>query len=134
MGLSKWFSFMFAVGCLFVQGLGASAQQPRPDDEVSKLAEDVYLFRHKFHQSIFITTPKGVVVTDPISADAATWLIAKIKTLTDQPVRYVVYSHHHITITSPAAASLPTPHSSSVRLPRGRRFSKQRILRPLFPT
>jgi glyoxylase-like metal-dependent hydrolase (beta-lactamase superfamily II) len=86
---------MFAVGCLFVQGLGVSAQQPRPDDEVSKLAEDVYLFRHKFHQSIFITTPKGVVVTDPISSDAATWLKAKIKTLTDQPVRYVIYSHHH---------------------------------------
>jgi glyoxylase-like metal-dependent hydrolase (beta-lactamase superfamily II) len=72
-----------------------SAQQLRPDDEVIKLADDVYLFRHKFHQSIFITTPKGVVVTDPISSDAATWLKAKIKTLTDQPVRYVIYSHHH---------------------------------------
>ena len=95
MGLSKWFPFMLVVGYLFVQGLGVSAQQLRPDDEVIKLADDVYLFRHKFHQSIFITTPKGVVVTDPISSDAATWLKAKIKTLTDQPVRYVIYSHHH---------------------------------------
>jgi glyoxylase-like metal-dependent hydrolase (beta-lactamase superfamily II) len=86
---------MLVVGCLFVQGSGVSAQQIRPDDEVIKLADDVYLFRHKFHQSIFITTPKGVVVTDPISSDAATWLKAKIKTLTDQPVRYVIYSHHH---------------------------------------
>jgi glyoxylase-like metal-dependent hydrolase (beta-lactamase superfamily II) len=72
-----------------------SAQQSRPDDEITKLTEDVYLFRHQFHQSIFITTPKGVIVTDPISSDAATWLKAKIKTLTDQPVRYVIYSHHH---------------------------------------
>ena len=95
MGLSKWFPFMFVVGCLLVQGSGVSAQQPRPDDEVIKLTDDVYLFRHKFHQSIFITTAKGVVVTDPISSDAATWLKAKIKTLTDQPVRYVIYSHHH---------------------------------------
>jgi glyoxylase-like metal-dependent hydrolase (beta-lactamase superfamily II) len=95
MSLSKWFPFMFVVGCLFVLGSGVSAQEPRPDDEVLKLGEDVYLFRHKFHQSIFITTPKGVVVTDPISSDAATWLKAKIKTLTDQPVRYVIYSHHH---------------------------------------
>jgi glyoxylase-like metal-dependent hydrolase (beta-lactamase superfamily II) len=86
---------MFVVGCLFVLGSGVSAQEPRPDDEVLKLGEDVYLFRHKFHQSIFITTPKGVVVTDPISSEAATWLKAKIKTLTDQPVRYVIYSHHH---------------------------------------
>jgi glyoxylase-like metal-dependent hydrolase (beta-lactamase superfamily II) len=95
MGLSKWFPFMLVVGCLFVQGSAVSAQELRPDDEVIKLADDVYLFRHKFHQSIFITTPKGVVVTDPISSDAATWLKAKIKTLTDQPVRYVIYSHHH---------------------------------------
>ena len=36
-----------------------------------------------------------MIVTDPISADAAAWLKAEIKILTDQPVRYVVYSHHH---------------------------------------
>ena len=95
MHISKWLFLLIAVGCLLVQSRGVSAQEPRPDDEITKLADDVYLFRHKFHQSIFITTPKGVIVTDPISSDAATWLKAKIKTLTDQPVRYVIYSHHH---------------------------------------
>ena len=35
----------------------------------------------------FITTPKGVIVTDLISADAAAWLNVEIKKLTDQPVR-----------------------------------------------
>ena len=92
---STLFRFLLVIGCLLVQGPEASAQQSRPDDEITKLADDVYLFRHKFHQSIFITTPQGVVVTDPISSDAATWLKAKIKTLTDQPVRYVIYSHNH---------------------------------------
>lgn len=86
---------VLAVGSLLLLGPGLSAQQPRPDDEITKLVEDVYLYRHQFHQAIFITTPKGVIVTDPISSDAATWLKAKIKTLTDQPVRYVIYSHHH---------------------------------------
>ncbi|HEY6084563.1 MAG TPA: MBL fold metallo-hydrolase [Nitrospira sp.] len=60
-----------------------------------KLADDVYLFRHQFHQAIFITTPQGVIVTDPISQDAAAWLKPEIKNLTDQPVRYVIYSHDH---------------------------------------
>jgi glyoxylase-like metal-dependent hydrolase (beta-lactamase superfamily II) len=83
------------VGCLLVQSEAVSAQQPRIDDEITQLADDVYLFRHKFHQSIFITTSKGVIVTDPISSDAAAWLKAKIRTFTDQPVRYVIYSHHH---------------------------------------
>ncbi len=55
----------------------------------------MYLFRHQSHQAIFIVTPNGVIVTDPTSLDAATWLKAKIATLTDQPVRYVIYSHHH---------------------------------------
>lgn len=95
MHISKWLFLLIVVGCLLVQSRWVSAQEPRPDDEITKLADDVYLFRHKFHQSIFITTPKGVIVTDPISSDAAAWLKAKIKTLTDQPVRYVIYSHHH---------------------------------------
>ncbi|HEU5407707.1 MAG TPA: MBL fold metallo-hydrolase [Nitrospira sp.] len=91
----RWVLSVLAVGSLLLQGSGLSAQQSRPDDEITKLAGDVYLYRHQFHQAIFITTPKGVIVTDPISSDAATWLKAKIKTLTDQPVRYVIYSHHH---------------------------------------
>jgi len=92
---STWLPFLLVVGCLLVQGSGASAQQSRPDDEITKLADGVYLYRHQFHQAIFITTSEGVIVTDPISPDAATWLKAQIAKLTDQPVRYVVYSHHH---------------------------------------
>jgi glyoxylase-like metal-dependent hydrolase (beta-lactamase superfamily II) len=95
MGMRKWLMGMAMAGCLFLAGLEGSAQQSRPDNEITKLADDVYLFRHQFHQAIFITTPEGVIVTDPISAEAATWLKAELKTLTDQPVRYVVYSHHH---------------------------------------
>lgn len=91
----RWVLSVLAVGSLLLQGPGLSAQQSRPDDEITQLAGDVYLYRHQFHQAIFITTTKGVIVTDPISSDAATWLKAKIKTLTDQPVRYVIYSHHH---------------------------------------
>ena len=93
--LSKWFLFLLVIGCLLVQSQEGSAQPSKPDNEITKLADDVYLFRHQFHQSIFITTPKGMIVTDPISSDAAVWLKAKIKTLTDQPVRYVIYSHDH---------------------------------------
>ena len=95
MRLFKWFSVLLFVGCLAVQGLSASAQSSRPDNEITKLGDDVYLFRHQFHQAIFVTTPKGVIVTDPITTDAAIWLKAEIKKLTDQPVRYVIYSHHH---------------------------------------
>lgn len=95
MRISTPLFLLLVVGCLLFQSHGSVAEQTRPDNEITKLADDVYLFRHQFHQSIFITTPKGVIVTDPISSDAATWLKAEITTLTTQPVRYVIYSHHH---------------------------------------
>jgi len=96
MFVSKWFAGVSMVIWLLL-GLGpaVSAQPSRPDNEITKLADDVYLFRHQSHQAIFIMTPEGVIVTDPISAEAAAWLKPEIKKLTDQPVRYVVYSHHH---------------------------------------
>lgn len=94
MSFSRWFTLVL-IGWLLVPALDVAAQPSHPDDEITKLADDVYLFRHQFHQAIFLTTSEGVIVTDPISAEAATWLRAEIAKLTDKPVRYVVYSHHH---------------------------------------
>jgi hypothetical protein len=109
MSVLKWLGHMMIVGLLLAPGEEVSAQQSRPDDEITKLADDVYLFRHQFHQAIFIATSQGVIVTDPISAEAATWL------------------------TSPAAASLPARQSLSVMPQLGRTFFKPRIRPPLFP-
>lgn len=95
MFFAKWFSVLSALVILFSPLVPAAAQQSRPTDEITKLAEDVYLFRHQAHQAIFVVTPEGVVVTDPISLEAATWLRTEIAKMTDQPVRYVIYSHHH---------------------------------------
>jgi len=94
MSFSRWFALVL-IGWLLVPALDVAAQPSHPDDGITKLADDVYLFRHQFHQAIFLTTSEGVIVTDPISAEAATWLRAEIAKLTDKPVRYVVYSHHH---------------------------------------
>ena len=91
---SRWLAWCLA-GWLLAPGFDGWPEPLRPDNEITKLTDDVYLFRHQFHQSLFVTTPDGVIVTDPISGDAAGWLKTEIGKLTDQPVRYVVYSHHH---------------------------------------
>jgi glyoxylase-like metal-dependent hydrolase (beta-lactamase superfamily II) len=59
--------------------------------------DNVYVFRYANHQSIFIVTPEGVIATDPISENrpAADAYLAEIRKLTQAPIRYVVYSHHH---------------------------------------
>jgi hypothetical protein len=90
----RWSSVISIVLGLLLPIFPAAAQELRQTDEVTKLGNDVYLFRHQSHQALFLVTPEGVILTDPISLDAATWLKAKLARLTDQPVRYVIYSHH----------------------------------------
>lgn len=84
---------MAVIGLMMALEPQGFAQQP--DNTITKVGDGLYVFRHQFHQALFITTPEGVIVTDPINADAAAWLKTEIKKLTDQPVRYVIYSHHH---------------------------------------
>jgi glyoxylase-like metal-dependent hydrolase (beta-lactamase superfamily II) len=75
----------------------AQAQAPAapPVREITKLAGEVYRFRNNNHYSVFAVTPAGIIATDPINADAATWLKAEFKKRFNQPVRYLIYSHDH---------------------------------------
>jgi glyoxylase-like metal-dependent hydrolase (beta-lactamase superfamily II) len=75
--------------------LGSTTFAQEPVREVSKVTGDVYRFVNNNHRSVFIITGNGVVVTDPINAEAATWLKAEIEKLTDQPITHLVYSHSH---------------------------------------
>jgi glyoxylase-like metal-dependent hydrolase (beta-lactamase superfamily II) len=61
----------------------------------TKIADNVYVFRYMFHQAMFVVTPEGVIVTDPISVEAAKSYLEEIRKITQAPVRYVIYSHHH---------------------------------------
>lgn len=83
-----------AVALLITSGVFAQAPQP-PVREITKLAGEVYRFRNNNHYSVFAVTPGGIIATDPINADAATWLKGELKRRFNQPVRYVVYSHDH---------------------------------------
>lgn len=60
--------------------------------------DNVYIFRYQFHQSMFIVTPAGVIATDPIGLrrpQAVTTYLDEIKKVTNQPVKFLVYSHPH---------------------------------------
>lgn len=62
---------------------------------VFKIAPDLYVFRYRYTQSIFMVTDDGVIVTDPISPASAIVFRDAIRAITDQPVKYVIYSHDH---------------------------------------
>ncbi len=64
--------------------------------EITPIAGPIYRFRNDHHYSIFVVTPAGIIATDPINADAATWLKAELKRRFAKPVRYLIYSHDHV--------------------------------------
>ncbi len=80
---------------LLLPWIETALAQETPVREITRIAGDVYRFRNDFHYSVFMVTPEGVVVTDPINADAARWLKREIAKRFGLPVRYLVYSHDH---------------------------------------
>ena len=93
-----------AVAAAFTIGIAAAmpaeAQQARPAIETKKVegTDNVYIFRNGGHQAMFIVTPDGVIATDPIAYGKPTGgkaYLDEIRKVTDKPVKYVVYSHHH---------------------------------------
>ncbi len=69
--------------------------QQAPPYETKKVADGVYVYRHMGHQSMFVVTSDGVVVTDPINPAAAKLYLEEIRKVSQAPIRYVIYSHHH---------------------------------------
>ena len=87
----------WCLGVLFVLAAGAALAQ-QALYETRKLTDNVYVFRYQGHQSLFVVTSEGVIATDPIGylrPQAVTAYIAEIRKVTQAPIRYVVYSHHH---------------------------------------
>jgi glyoxylase-like metal-dependent hydrolase (beta-lactamase superfamily II) len=80
-------------------GVAAYAQQPAPPPfSTTKVADNVYVFRYGNHQSMFVVTPAGVIATDPIGygrPQAVVTYVDEIRKVTSQPIKYVIYSHHH---------------------------------------
>jgi glyoxylase-like metal-dependent hydrolase (beta-lactamase superfamily II) len=77
-----------------------AAQPTPPTFETTKVegTDHVYVFRYQTRQAMFVVTGDGVIATDPIGygqPQAATTYLAEIKKVTPQPVKYLIYSHHH---------------------------------------
>ncbi len=88
--------------CLLVAGAAFAADRyppvsfgPMGPHETTKISDNLYVFSHGGSRNIFIVTNEGVIVTDPLNVASAKILREEIAKVTDQPVKYVVYSHEH---------------------------------------
>ena len=94
---------LLATACalLFAATLGGPAHsQGQPQIATTKVegTDNVYIFRNGGHQSMFIVTKDGVIATDPIAYGRPTGgqtYVDEIKKVTDKPIKYLIYSHHH---------------------------------------
>src|ERR1043166_1951851 len=80
--------------------VGAAVAQTPPPIATTKVdgTDNVYIFRNGNHQSMFVVTPAGVIATDPVAYGRPTGgqqYLDEIKKVTDKPVKFLIYSHHH---------------------------------------
>lgn len=73
---------------------GTMAQEAKRS--ITNISGDLYRFQNNFHYSVFLVTSEGIIVTDPINAEAAKWLKSELAKRFNKPVKYLIYSHDHV--------------------------------------
>lgn len=63
---------------------------------IEPIKDNIYRYTYGHYHSVFMVTPAGLFVTDPISKAAATQLRQLLKKQFDVPIRYMAYSHNHV--------------------------------------
>ena len=86
---------LMGVAAVLVMASEAPAQVAAPRRSIEPVSGGVYTATNNNHRTVFLVTPEGILLADPINADFSTWLKAELAARFKVPVRYVVYSHHH---------------------------------------
>jgi cyclase len=88
-----------AAAALFAGGIWiAYTQTPQPAKlNVVKLTDDLYVIHNDLvpGNTTALITNEGVLLVDDKFAQDASNIIAEVKKLTSQPIKYVVNTHHH---------------------------------------
>jgi len=87
--LAMVFVAVSAASAVLAQGRGGQA----PAREITQIRGDLYYVSGGAN-TVFLVTPDGIILGDPVSTEQATWLKPELERRFHQPVRYIVYSHH----------------------------------------
>ncbi len=81
-----------AAGGLWV---ASTQQQPQPPLTVEKIADDLHVIVGSGGNVAVLTTDEGVILVDDKFDRNVPEILEKVKSITSQPVKYVLNTHHH---------------------------------------
>jgi glyoxylase-like metal-dependent hydrolase (beta-lactamase superfamily II) len=95
---------LYALG-VFVQAQQAPASAPPPPPRLVKVANDLYVIQNVNHtvaeigqnggNVTVIVTSDGVILVDSKNERMHDDIVAKVKSVTDRPIRYMILTHNH---------------------------------------
>jgi len=80
---------------LLAHGCSQDQSSEEPARDIVQIAGDLYRAQDGAHFTVYLVTPDGIILADPLNADFADWLRTELESRHGVPVRYVLYSHHH---------------------------------------
>ncbi|MGH9254559.1 MAG: MBL fold metallo-hydrolase [Vicinamibacterales bacterium] len=86
-------AILIAVAVLAGVVTSAFAQQKPPARGIMNITGQLYRAQNDNHYTVFLVTPQGIIMSDPINRDFARWLKAEFATRFKVPVRYLLYTH-----------------------------------------
>src|SRR5919106_751518 len=86
-------SLLVAVMALAGFASSALAQQKPPARGIVNITGQLYRAQNDNHYTVFLVTPDGIIMSDPINRDFSRWLKAEMASRFKVPVRYVLYTH-----------------------------------------
>ena len=69
--------------------------ETEPVFALDEVADGIYSFGNGNTFAAFMVTDEGVVVMDPINPNHASLMLEAIRSVTAQPIKYLIYSHNH---------------------------------------
>jgi glyoxylase-like metal-dependent hydrolase (beta-lactamase superfamily II) len=84
---------LFIVLVSLIAAPAAEAQQQPPRRGIVNITGQLYRAQNDNHYTVFLVTPDGIIMSDPINRDFSRWLKTEFATRFKVPVRYVLYTH-----------------------------------------
>ena len=110
--MNRTFAARAAAGCLLLLGGWIAYTQnqggPPPQLTLNKVKDDLYEIEGDGGNVAVYVTGEGVILVDDKFDQDHEQIVAKVKSVTDQPVKYVLSTHHHADHSGGNAKFLPT--------------------------